>query len=313
MSVAWVTGARGFIGRHLASRLAREGIKVAGIGHGAWLDVEAARWGVNCWINGDVAQSNLDRLANMVGLPDMVFHLAGGSSVGVSLQTPEEDFRRSVDSTVRLLEWVRNHAPQSRLVAASSAAVYGSGHSKPIRETDTIEPYSPYGYHKRMMELLFESYSRNFGLLTGVVRLFSVYGPELRKQLLWDLCNRFKVKPENIVMAGSGRESRDWLHVSDAAEYLRHAAVLADSRCFIVNGGRGVGVSVKEIAECVRDAWGLETRIEFNSVSRAGDPHYLVADVEFGRSVGFSSRIDWPAGVKGYVTWFQHAESGHPG
>ncbi len=257
-------------------------------------------------------QSNFDRLADMTGLPDMIFHLAGGSSVGVSLQTPEEDFRRSVDSTVRLLEWVRNHAPQSRLVLASSAAVYGAGHSKPIRETDTVTPYSPYGYHKRMTELLFESYSRNFGLLTGVVRLFSVYGPELRKQLLWDLCNRFKAKPVNIVMAGSGLESRDWLHVSDAAKYLRQAAARADSQCFVVNGGHGAGVSVREITECVRDAWGLGTTIEFNGISRPGDPQYLVADVKFGQSVGFSSKIDWPAGVAGYVAWFQKVQSGQP-
>ncbi len=312
MTVAWVTGARGFIGRHLALELAQNGITVAGIGHGAWVDDDAAQWGVKCWINGEIVQSNFDRLANLVGLPDMIFHLAGGSSVGVSLQTPEEDFRRSVDSTICLLEWVRNHAARSRLVLASSAAVYGAGYSRPIRETDLTEPYSPYGYHKRITELLFQSYSRNYGLYTGVVRMFSVYGPELRKQLLWDLCNRLRTNPKKIELAGSGLETRDWLYVSDAAAYLHKTALLADQNCFLVNGGRGIGTTVKEIAERVREAWEIELGIVFNGISRAGDPHYLVADIELGRSLGLMSIIDWRDGIKKYVTWFRQAEGSKP-
>jgi UDP-glucose 4-epimerase len=238
----------------------------------------------------------------------MIFHLAGGSSVGLSLKTPEEDFRRSVDSTIQLLEWTRNHAAHARLVLASSAAVYGAGYSRPICETDSLVPYSPYGYHKRMAELLFESYSQNFGLLTAVVRLFSVYGPELRKQLLWDLCNRCKTKPENLVLAGSGLEMRDWLHVSDAVAYLNQAAMLANSQSFVVNGGRGVGVAVKEIAELVRDTWHLKIPITFNGSSRTGDPHYLVANVELARSIELVPKIDWQEGIKEYIKWFQQIE-----
>ena len=100
----------------------------------------------------------------------------GGSSVGLSLQNPLDDFTRTVETTARLLEWTRIHAAEAKIVAVSSAAVYGGGHSRPIPESAPIRPYSPYGHHKSMMEALCRSYGENFGLRDAIVRLFSVYG-----------------------------------------------------------------------------------------------------------------------------------------
>jgi UDP-glucose 4-epimerase len=309
MDVAWVTGARGFIGRHLALALARRDMRVAGLGHGAWTEAEAASWGVSLWINGDVSQPNLMRLVHHTGVPGMVFHLAGGSSVGLSLQTPEEDFRRSVVSTVQLLEWLRHHAPRARVVLASSAAVYGAGYDRPIGEQDPTAPYSPYGYHKRAAELLCESYSKNFAAMTAVVRLFSVYGPELRKQLLWDLCTQLKANPERVLLAGSGLERRDWLHVTDAAEYLIQAGAHTSPEGFVVNGGTGCGVTVLEIAESVRSLWNSRAPICFSGKSRAGDPFCLVADPLVGQSLGLHPSMAWLPGVEDYVTWYRRNES----
>lgn len=308
MTLALITGAKGFIGRHLAQHLAHHNIKVAGVGHGAWVEDDFAKWGLAYWLNGDVTQSNLDRLASDVGLPDKIFHLAGGSSVGLSLQVPEEDFQRTVDSTFRLLEWTRNNASKAHLVLASSAAVYGSAYSRPICETDTILPYSPYGYHKRMSELLFESFAKNFGLYTRIVRLFSVYGPELRKQLLWDLCCCFAAHPKDIKLGGCGAEKRDWLHVGDAVHYLAQVADYTDSQFFIVNGGSGIAVRVREIAEFVNELWGFKSKLQFSGISRAGDPQYLVADVSLAHSVGLLPKIDWQQGIREYVSWFHRVE-----
>ena len=306
MSVAWITGARGFIGRQLAKQLYSNGVEVAGIGHGVWRSDDAACWGVTNWINGDVVHSNFDRLKALTGVPDAIYHLAGGSSVGPSIATPAEDFSRTVDSSMQLLEWARNHSDQSRLVFASSAAVYGASHKKPIKESDEIIPFSPYGYHKRIAELLFESYSRNFGLRSAVVRLFSVYGPELKKQLLWDLCNRFNKSPAEMECFGSGEETRDWLHVSDAVGYLIHAASLAEAQGFVVNGGCGIDVPVKDIVRCVRSAWELDTTIKFNGKQREGDPQYLVADMSRGKKIGFSPKYEWSICIKEYVHWFRN-------
>lgn len=305
MKIALVTGARGFVGRHLSLALHHQGMQVCGIGHGAWTESEREAWGVHYWLNGDVTKRNLDIVLSSVGKPDVVFHLAGGSSVGLSLLTPEEDFHRSVLAAAELLEWARLAVPDSRLVLASSAAVYGAGHSRAIRESDKLAPYSPYGYHKHIAEELFESYGKNFGLNIAIVRLFSVYGQELRKQLLWDACSRLMNDAERLVLGGTGEEVRDWFHITDAVQLILRVVECANCDGFIVNGGTGIPVTVREIAEKLCASWGMNTRLEFNGVSRQGDPQYLVADIDQSRSLGFHPQTDLDVGIEHYVKWFK--------
>ena len=106
----WITGANGFIGRHLVRELADRGNRVHGIGHGAIGDVERQRIGLEHWLNGEIDAANLNALAESHGSPLKIFHLAGGSSVGLSIAQPFEDFSRTVASTARLLEWLRGSA-----------------------------------------------------------------------------------------------------------------------------------------------------------------------------------------------------------
>lgn len=118
----WITGASGFIGRYLARELADAGYEVHGIGHGALEEFEKQHIGLQTWLNGGVDAANLNALAAGHGLPSKVFHLAGGSSVGLSMTQPLEEFDRTVVSTARLLEWLRGCAPESHVFVASSAA-----------------------------------------------------------------------------------------------------------------------------------------------------------------------------------------------
>lgn len=305
MKTVLITGARGFVGRHLARSLHRQDFQVCGMGHGAWTESEYTRWGLSYWLNGDVTKRNLDIIQSSMGTPDVVFHLAGGSSVGPSLSAPEEDFRRSVLSAAELLEWARLASPSACLVLASSAAVYGAGHTQAISETDTLAPYSPYGYHKRIAEELFESYGKNFGLKVAIVRLFSVYGTELKKQLLWDACSRLDKDATHLLLGGSGNELRDWFHISDAVELLCKASEHATSDRLIINGGTGVAISVRQVAEHLCATWYMNTKVEFSNKSREGDPQFLVADIARSTSLGFVPKTNWQTGMTDYVSWFK--------
>jgi UDP-glucose 4-epimerase len=302
----WVTGANGFIGRHLVHELAGAGRAVHGVGHGALDAAEAGRIGLQSWINGEIDAANLNALSAAHGLPAQVFHLAGGSSVGVSIERPFEDFSRTVDSTARLLEWLRGSAPDCRVIAASSAAVYGADHPGPIPESAVPTPMSPYGQHKLMMEQLCGSYARTYGMRCSVVRLFSVYGPNLRKQLLWDICSRLSAGQASLALGGTGGEIRDWTDVRDVARLLARVAELPPQDAFdVVNGGSGRGTSVADIAAGLVRQWGGNTPVRYSGVGRAGDPVSLLADDAGLRRIGFDWRISLDRGLADYVAWFK--------
>ncbi|MGY4171641.1 NAD-dependent epimerase/dehydratase family protein [Bradyrhizobium sp. USDA 4529] len=307
----WITGANGFIGRYLVQELARAGHSVHGVGHGALDEAEARRLGMLTWINGEIDASNLNALATLHGLPTHVFHLAGGSSVGLSIKRPFEDFSRSVASTARLLEWLRGSAPSCALIAASSAAVYGADHIGPIPESANLAPLSPYGQHKLMMEQLCQSYARSFDLRCIVVRLFSVFGANLRKQLLWDVCSRLQVQSKVLTLGGTGLEIRDWTDVRDVARLLATFVDSSPQHTFrIINGGSGRGVSVAEVASCLIRQWGSSTVVQYSGVGRPGDPVSLLADDHSLRSIGFDWRIPLDRGFAEYVAWFKEQVRG---
>lgn len=304
--IAWVTGARGFIGRRLTVHLRDQGHLVCGIGHG---HLPAESWqpaGLSHWLNSQVTAAALDQLAAGRGVPELVFHLAGGSAVGASLQSPLEDFRRTTSTTATLLEWLRGSAPRARLVSASSAAVYGDTQGAAAHESSLPAPVSPYGYHKWMMEQLCQEYSRIFGLQTAVVRLFSVYGEGLRKQLLWDCAAKLVAPGAHIELGGTGEELRDWVHVDDAVAMLSGVAGLASESSPIVNGGSGTAVAVREIVTQLAAALGHPKRIEFSGVCRPGDPRALVADTARLRATGHACKVPLKAGVTRYAEWFIH-------
>ena len=307
-AAAWITGAHGFIGRHLARECRARGWSVAGVGHGAWDEGEAERWGLSHWVRGEVRLETLELLAATAPAPDFIFHLAGGSSVGLSVAAPDEDFRRTVTSTSETLRWMTGASARSVLVLASSAAVYGTAGPKRIPESQPCVPCSPYGQHKRIAEMLGLSFARRGEARVRIVRMFSVYGPHLRKQLLWDLCMRLSKAPPELLLSGTGAETRDFLHVEDAARLLADRATRPEEDPSpIVNGGTGVATSVRELAERVVAAWGRATPVRFNARTRPGDPSSLVADIRAARAAGWAPRVPLAEGVEGYVSWFRGA------
>ena len=137
-----------------------------------------------------------------------------------------------------------------------------------------------------------------------VVRLFSVYGVGLRKQLLWDASQKIS-RSENQFF-GTGEEIRDWLHIDDAAHLLYTAARHASPICPIVNGGTGKGASIREIVSEIFHNFGRSDQPQFLGTPRQGDPDHYVADISLTHKWGWSAGIDWRKGIHDYVSWFKN-------
>lgn len=301
----WVTGAYGFIGRYLATELAQQGNLVAGIGHGHWPAFDAERWGVSHWNNGSIDAVNLDGLAELSGMPAGIFHLAGGSAVGPSLQAPLEDFNRTVASGAAVFDWVRRRCADVPVLVVSSAAVHGAGHEASIAAGSPLNPYSPYGHHKLMLEQLAQAYAGSFDLRSSIVRLFSVYGAGLRKQLLWDLCSRLQSGVQHLELGGTGEELRDWTEVTDVVRLLADAIAYSDVSVPVFNGGTGVGTSVSDVARLLCAAWSPDVTYGFSGIRRAGDPFRLVSVPCEIDGKAFDWKVDVETGIARYVDWFR--------
>ena len=295
-----VTGAFGFLGRHVARTCALAGHTVRGIGHGSWTRAEWREWGISEWHTTDVTRESI---VSFGGDPDLIIHCAGSGSVGFSMTHPSQDFDRSVLTTRDVLEYVRLHRPSARIVLPSSASIYGNATQMPIPVAAQLRPVSPYGMHKLMAEELCLSYAQHFGISVAIVRLFSVYGIGLRKQLLWDACTKLSRGPS--IFGGTGDETRDWLHVEDASQLLLSAGLAHNLSPFIINGATGVGVSTQRILGTISQAFGGEESAQFSGVCRPGDPLHLVADMAGAEALSWQPSRILQLELSHYLEWFK--------
>ncbi len=294
-----ITGAYGFIGRHIARLYGEKGWKVLAMGHGGWSRKEWNDWNIAEWHTCDIT---IESLLTYAGEPDVIVHCAGGGSVGFSVSHPFQDYQRTVETAAHVLEFVRLHAPRAVVVYPSSAGVYGAAARLPISEDSPRNPLSPYGVHKKMAEDLIGSYSRHFGVPSAVVRLFSVYGKGLRKQLLWDACT--KLASNETMFFGTGDETRDLLHIRDAAELLFTAGEHASHESPIVNGGSGTGTMIRDIVTEIFSCFKRTDQPIFTDNTRPGDPEHYAANITKAISWGWKPTIDRLSGIKEYVQWF---------
>jgi UDP-glucose 4-epimerase len=293
-----ITGAFGFIGSATASRLAKDGSQVFGIGRGE-PENQTLKKIFTEWYSAEITLNNLMKFGEY---PDIIIHCAGGSSVGKAENDPEGDYRSTIDSACAVLEYIKSSTQSIKLLLISSAAVYGNLHNAPISELANPNPISVYGKHKLQVENIFLGHAKNFQLNLSIIRFFSLFGPNLKKQLLWDAAN--KARNGQNIFFGTGNEKRDFLYIDDATELIHLIASTNPKEVNIYNGGSGISTSIKEAVEILFDKLSTKESPQFSQKIIASDPIYLVSNNSKVACMGWKPKITLQDGLKNYADWF---------
>jgi UDP-glucose 4-epimerase len=234
----------------------------------------------------------------------VVVQAAGAADVSASMREPFADFQASVPGTAFLLDCIRKHAPSARFVYLSSAAVYGNPETMPVLESFPPQPLSPYGWHKLAAEMLCREYAGIFGVKTVILRLFSAYGPGLRRQVIWDIC--YKLRHSNqVTLHGTGGETRDFLHVDDIARALAVVATSDLESGVSLNLASGSSIEIGALADLLRKRLSPHAAISFSGQCLPGYPSRWSADVSKLSALGFAPQVKIGHGLDGYVEWFR--------
>lgn len=293
-----ITGVAGFLGRYVARHFAKHGWRVVGFDEVPPENVQIADVE---YIRAQLPGAHLEEVLQTLA-PDACVHCAGRASVGLSMENPAADYHGNTLLVFGLLEALRRSAPRCRFVLLSSAAVYGNPASLPVTEEHAIKPLSPYGYHKRQAELLCEEFSRIYSLSTACARIFSAYGPGLRRQVVWDICEKI-LSTGQLALKGTGGESRDFIHAADVAHGLYLLATKGECAGEIYNLASGREVTIAELAETLIEALNSPVQPVFDGRVSPGDPLHWSADISKIAALGFSAATPLEQGLHTVATW----------
>lgn len=295
-----VTGAAGFVGSHLCTRLLEQGHEVVGI------DVLTDFYDVSRKEVNLVALSDWDAFSfhrtDLRQAPrplfdgaEVVFHLAGQPGVRPSWG-PEFALyvERNIMATQHLLETLRA-ADVRKIVYASSSSVYGDAESYPTTETLRPRPVSPYGVTKLAAEHLCELYRGNFGLPTASLRLFTVYGPGQRPDMAFSRLVTAAVRGRPFPLYGDGQQTRDFTYVGDVVEAFCAAAV--SDWTGVANIGGGARTSMAEVIQMAGELVGRPVQTD-RKPGQPGDVRDTAADTTVARNAfGYAPAVPLAEGL----------------
>jgi nucleoside-diphosphate-sugar epimerase len=275
MADVLVTGASGFIGRHVVAHLQTAGHVVA----------------ATSFESGDVADEATWERAPPTAA---VVHLAGRSFVPESWEQPAGFVRTNVLGTINALEYCRRH--DASLVYLSSY-LYGHPHALPIPESAPLLATNPYALSKKHAEDACRFFAEHYSLAVTVLRIFNVYGPGQPEPFLIPSLLRQIVEGKEIVVQDL-EPRRDYVYIDDVVQAI--AKALATGHGYrVVNIGTGTSHSVAELVNLVQDTWRSALPVRSRNVRRKDEIMDTVADVRAARELlGWQPKFTLAAGLR---------------
>jgi len=284
-----VTGGCGYIGSHVARAFKMHGDQVHIVDR---VKREHTLKDIDGFILADYAShASLSAISSID--PDVIVHCAGTSLVGPSVTDPADYYYNNVSKTIELLNFLKNRPRKPVIIFSSSASVYGDPISVPITEDHPLNPISPYGNTKLMVENILKDYSSAYGISSVCFRYFNAagawpdtadLGQEPGATHIVARALEASLHKSAFVLNGTdfptpdGTCVRDYIHVMDlATAHLRATDYLDQTPgAHVFNLGTSQGTSNRAIVDQVKKQYGIVS-VE-TGPRRAGDPAELVAD-----------------------------------
>lgn len=309
-----VTGAAGFIGSHVAQRLLERGDDVVALDNFA-PNYSRARKEANLaeyahhprceFIDADIRDAGYLRELFAVQRFDRVAHLAAMGNVRYSIEHAPEYVDVNIRGTVNLLEAARLSGT-SHFIFASTSSVYGKTESIPFTELQqTARPLAPYAATKIACEVIAHSYHVAFGMKCIGLRLFNVYGPRGRPDMMPYKVTENTLNGKPIQVHNKGLPQRDWTYIDDIVGGIL-ASVDAEFNYEIFNLGRGQPIVLSRFIEIIEQLVKRKAIIEHAPLPPT-EPAITYANVDkAARLLNYRPQTSIEDGLARFYEWYQH-------
>ena len=317
---ATVIGGAGFIGSNLTRRLVALGFEVTVIDNLSSGKVEFIPEGVSfhnrdikeiqggSWLRsvtcGDVSSLAVDIPEDT----DYIFHLAAQFANQLSCENPVEDAKTNILGTIEVLEAARTLKKLKKLIYVSSSCVYGR--RQYMREEDKVDPHeTPYAITKYAGELYMKCYSSLYNVPTVSIRVFNTYGPWEEAGEYRNVIPRFienALRGTELLITGTGEETRDFTFVSDTIDLLLLAAESSYSNAEIFNSGTGTAVAIKDLVKMVLEKTSSKSDVVIRN-PRFWDkvPHRMSSLDKSRELLGYNPSVGLSEGLDLTLDWYR--------
>ena len=303
-----ITGGRGFLGRHIVERLQALGTSELILPRRSEYDL--------------TEQADVRRLLGETR-PDMVLHLAAEvGGIGANRQNPGRFFYANAMMGILLIEEARR-AGVEKFVQVGTICAYPKFTPVPFREDELWNGYpeetnAPYGIAKKALLVQLQSYRDQYGF-NGIYLLpVNLYGPH----------DNFDPKSSHVIPAlirkmieardagaaavdiwGTGNASREFLYVDDCARGILLAAERYDD-AEPANLGTGMEISIRDLAELIRELVGFEGELRFDPTQPDGQPRRCLDTTRARERFGFTAEVAFREGLESTIQWYEKSSAG---
>lgn len=323
-----ITGGLGFIGINTALRLTESGHKVTLFDNlnklGLLKYIDRVLPTMTNFIKGDIRNRNDVEKAFISSKYDAVFHLAAQTAVTCSVEDPVLDFENNVVGSFHILECVRNHCPEAKLIYSSTNKVYGSltrrglveketryvfkDNINGINENEMLDFYSPYGCSKGAADQYIRDYARIYGLDTAVVRQSCIYGEyqdgtEDQGWVAWFVKAFLNDYP--ITIFGDGKQVRDILYIGDLVDFYEYLLKNNNNgEIYNLGGGMINSLSLLELIGILERKFNKKI-IPFFSEERHGDQKIFISDNTKAEGLGWTPKVGTDYGLDKLISYLK--------